>query len=89
MKKKTIFIAAATLIAGCALWLISICIFSIRRANNPIFYANIEALINGETDLKVDCMYSPEERCTIRVFYQDGTVHTLHLPDAMRVYYAR
>ena len=79
MKKKTIFIAAATLIAGCALWLISICIFSIRRANNPIFYANIEALINGETDLKVDCIPPKKDAQSEYSTRMELYIHSIYL----------
>lgn len=89
MKKSFILTLAALFTVAAAAAIICIRTQNNNRIEDSLFNANVEALINGESSLDVDCAESKDHNCRVVLTFSDGTQHAYNLPDATRTYFTR
>lgn len=89
MKKSFLLTLASLFTVAAAASVICIRTQNNSRTEDPLFNANVEALINGESSLDVDCAESEDHNCRVVLTFSDGTQHAYNLPNATRTFFIR
>ena len=89
MKKSFILALAALFTVAAAASIICIRTQNNTKIEDSLFHANVEALVNGESSLEVNCAESENHNCRVVLTFSDGTQHAYNLPNATRTYFTR